>query len=76
MGREWCSYYRCWIFAELGKVPDGKHSRIYTPGSGVQLTQYNFSMTQDKVLAIETQAAKVASSPSCRGVMRLLDLTN
>ena len=34
------------------------------------------SLSQDKVLAIKAQAAKVASSPICRGVMRLLGLTN
>ena len=34
------------------------------------------SLTQDKVLTIKAQAARVASSPTCRGVMRLLGLTN
>ena len=36
----------------------------------------NLSLPQDKVLLIKTQAAKVTSSPACRGVMRLLGLTN
>ena len=34
------------------------------------------SQPQDKVLAIKTQAAKVDSSTTCRGVMRLLGLKN
>ena len=34
------------------------------------------SLPQDKVLVIRTQAFKVDSSPMCRGVMRLLGLTN
>ena len=36
----------------------------------------NLALPWDKVLAIKAQAAKVASSPTCRGVMRLLDLTH
>ena len=35
-----------------------------------------FSLPQDKVLAMKALAAKVASSPTSRGVIRLLDLTN
>ena len=34
------------------------------------------SLPQDKVLKMKAQTAKVASSPTCRGVMKLLDLTN
>ena len=34
------------------------------------------SLPQDKVLTIKAQTAKEASSPTCKGVMRLLGLTN
>ena len=34
------------------------------------------SLPKDKVVTIKTQAAKVASSSTCRGVIRLLGLTN
>ena len=34
------------------------------------------SLSQDKVLVIKAQTAKVVSSPTCREVMRLLGLTN
>ena len=64
------------FYDEFVKVPIRALSRIYTSGSGVQHTCYDLSLPKDEVQVIKTQAAKVASSPTCRCVIRLLGLTN
>ena len=53
----------------------GIHSRIYTLGLVFNTQNITLSLLQDKVLTIKAKAAKVASFPTYRGVMRLLDLT-
>ena len=52
------------------------HSDIYTPGSVFNIEDMMLSLSVDKVLLIKAQAAKVASSPSCKGMMSLLGLKN
>ena len=45
-------------------------------GLVINTQNMTLSLLQDKVLAIKAKAARVALSHTCRGVMRLLGLTN
>ena len=52
------------------------HSGVFILGLAFNTRDITSSLPQDKILMINTQAAKVASSPTIRGVIRLLGLKN
>ena len=65
-----------WFCAESGRVPAGANSRIYTSWSGVQHTEYDFVTASGQGPSDKDSDSQVASSLTCRAVIRLLSLIN
>ena len=70
------------VATEIGFVLSLKKSQLESiqefahPGIIFNTQNITLLIPKDEVLTIKVQAAKMSSSPTCRGVMRLLGLTN
>ena len=58
------------------KVPAGTYSRVHTPGPGVQHTEDDFVTSPGQGPSNKGSGSQIGLLPTCRGVMRLLGLTN